>query len=172
MIKSLPAVLIVLILLPSAVRGQFRGEEPRRPSVSEGMYESKPGNMLFGFFNPDNLEMRHSISVNYGMYGDQGMGVSMYTNSLRYRIAEPLTVRADISMMFAPFGSASTMFKNDLSGIFLRRASVDYKASENMHISLQYRNEPYYYYNPYYGSYGRYGVMGSSMFFDDTENGW
>ena len=114
--------------------------------------------------------MRHSVSFSYGMIGDQGLGVSMYTNSLRYRISEPLSVRADISMLFSPFGSATSMFKQDLSGIYLRRASVDYKASENMHISLQFRNEPYY--NPYYGRYSRYGMMGSGLMFHDDHDDW
>jgi hypothetical protein len=168
--KNVSFLLLFVICSAGTASGQFRGEEPRRPSVSEGMYESGQGNMLFGIFNPDNFDMQHSLSFSYGMFGEQGMGVSMYTNSLRYRISEPLSVRADISMMFAPFGSASSMFKNDISGIFLRRASVDYQAGENMRISLQYRNDPYY--NPYYGSYGRYGSMGSGLFFNDTDSDW
>jgi len=161
---------LLLLTLSVVATAQFRGEEPRRPSVAEGVYGAQQGNNILGFFNPDNLDMRHSLSFSYGMMGDQGLGVSMYTNSLRYRISEPLSVRADISMLFSPFGSATSMFKQDLSGIYLRRASIDYKASENMHISLQYRNEPYY--NPYYGSYGRYGMLGSGLFHFDERDEW
>ena len=92
--------------------------------------------------------------------------MSTYTNSMRYQISEPLSVRADVAMMFSPFGSASSMFnKQDLSGIFLRRASVDYRPSKDMHISLQYRNDPYALYNPY----GMRG-LGTGMFFDNWED--
>lgn len=166
------SLIILLILFPAMMTAQFRGEEPQRPSVTEGMTQSSGGSAILGFFHPENLEMRHSLSMSYGMFGDQGIGVSMYTNSLRYRIAEPLSVRADISMMFSPFGSASSMFKNDLSGIFLRRASVDYRPSKNMHISLQYRNIPTSLYNPYYSRSGYASPFGGSLFFNDFQDDW
>lgn len=159
--------LLCLLVFPVLAQAQFRGEEPGLPSAREGVYRSSGDNYILGFFNPDNLEMRHSVSVSYGSYGDQGLGVSMYTNSLRYHISEPLSVRADVAMMFSPFGSASSMFKQDLSGIFLRRASVDYRPSKDMHISLQYRNDPYSLYNPY----GSRGMMsGGGMFFNSWDD--
>ncbi|MDT8322473.1 MAG: hypothetical protein RRA94_00060 [Bacteroidota bacterium] len=158
--KRIIPPLFLLLLFPMLLPAQFRGEEPRRPSVAEGVYQESGGAIL-GFFHPENLQMRHSLSLSYGMMGDQGLGVSMYTNSLRYRISEPLSVRADISMMFSPFGSASQMFKNDISGVFLRRASIDYEPRKDMKISLQYRAYPYGTYNPYDGGYGRYGMYNS-----------
>ncbi|MBE0645962.1 MAG: hypothetical protein IH600_17910 [Bacteroidetes bacterium] len=163
--KYVVVSLLCLFAFPLALHAQFRGEEPGQPSVRDGVYRSSGDNYIFGFFNPDNLEMRHSVSVSYGSYGDQGLGMSMYTNSLRYRISEPLSVRADVAMMFSPFGSASSMFKQDLSGIFLRRASVDYRPSKDMHISLQYRNDPYALYNPS-GVRG----LGSGMFFNSWDD--
>ena len=173
---KIPAFLfLTMLLLPAAANAQYRGEEPRRPSVTEGVYQDQGGGAILGFFHPENLEMRHSLSFSYGMVGDQGLGVSMYTNSLRYRIAEPLTVRADISMMFSPFGSASQTFKNDLSGIFLRRASVDYRPSKDTRISLQFRNYPYgSYYGSMYDRYSWYGMYGGSvgLFRDMDDEDW
>lgn len=166
------AVIVTLLLLPATLLSQFRGEEPRRPSVAEGMTQSSSGSAILGFFHPDNLEMRHSLSFSYGMFGDRGMGVSMYTNSLRYRISEPLSVRADISMLFSPFGSANSMFKNDLSGIFLRRASVDYRPTKDMHISLQYRNMPTSLYDPSYSRYGYGSPLGIGFMRDEFDDGW
>jgi hypothetical protein len=163
------SVFLLFLFVPAVLTAQFRGEEPQRPSVAEGMRQSTASSGILGFFHPENLEMRHSFSVSYGMFGDQGMGVSMYTNSLRYRIAEPLTVRADISMMFSPFGSASSMFKNDLSGIFLQRASIDYVPSKDMRISLQYRNIPSSLYAPYSGRYMYPSLFGGSIFLDDED---
>ncbi len=170
--KSFSIPLFLLLLTPATLFAQFRGEEPRRPPVTDGVYQGSGGNAILGFFHPENLQMRHSLSLSYGMMGDQGLGVSMYTNSLRYRISEPLSVRADISMMFSPFGSASQTFKNDLSGIFLRRASIDYQPSKDMKISLQYRTYPYGTYFPSrsaYGGYGMYQGMGLFPSFEDDE---
>lgn len=164
--KKFTVSLLCVLAIPSIVNAQFRGEEPGPPSVRDAVYRSSGENSILGFFNPENLEMRHSVSVSYGSYGDQGLGMSMYTNSLRYRISEPLSVRADVAMMFSPFGSASSMFKEDLSGIFLRRASVDYRPNKDMHISLQYRNDPYSLYDPY----GHRGISSGSMFFNSWDD--
>ncbi len=158
------SVLFILLALSLTATAQFRGEEPGLPSVRDGVYRNSQNSNILGFINPDNFEMRHSVSVSYGSFGDQSLGVSMYTNSLRYRISEPLSVRADIAMMFSPFGSASAMFKQDLSGIFLRRASVDYRPSKDMRISLQFRNDPYSLYDPYMSR----GLRGG-MFFDSWD---
>ena len=170
-------LLLIAAMLPTFATAQFRGEEPGPPSVRDGVYRNTGSNTILGFFNPDNLEMRHSLSVSYGSVGDQGVGVSMYTNSLRYRISEPLSVRADIAMMFSPFGSMSSRFQQDLSGIFLRRASIDYRPDNNMRISLQYRNDPYALRGPYAGGWsglGGYGPgtsgFGAGMFFDEWDD--
>jgi hypothetical protein len=171
--KQRTVLFFVFLFVPTLLLAQFRGEEPRKPSVAEGVYQDNSSGAILGFFHPENLEMRHTLSFSYGMYGDQGMGVSMYTNSLRYRIAEPLSVRADISMMFSPFGSASQTFKNDLTGIFLRRASIDYQPSKDMHISLQYRTYPYGSYNAAYGGYSRYGMYsGVGLFPSMGDDDW
>lgn len=170
------AILLLAMILPLSAQAQFRGEEPGLPSVREGVYRNNGSNNIFGFFNPDNLEMRHSLAVSYGSYGDQGLGLTMYTNSLRYRISEPLSVRADISMMFSPFGSLGSQMRQDLSGIFLRRASVDYRPTKDMHISLQYRNDPYSLYGRHspYGYDGYRSGFGGGLFFDsfDDEDRW
>jgi hypothetical protein len=175
--KHIFSILLSTIILSMTAQAQFRGEEPSLPSVRDGVYRNSVSNNILGFFNPDNLEMRHSVSVSYGSFGGEGLGMSMYTNSLRYRISEPLSVRADVAMMFSPFGSMASRFQQDLSGIFLRRASVDYRLSKEMQISLQYRNDPYSYYGPYSGSQyggGRYGSggygFGGGMFFDSWDD--
>ncbi|MBR9978182.1 MAG: hypothetical protein KFH87_08850 [Bacteroidetes bacterium] len=157
---------ILVFAISFVAHSQYRGEEPGRPSVSEGVYQSSGNNNILGFFNPDNLDMRHSFSVSYGSIGGEGLGMSMYTNSLRYRISDPLSVRADVAMLFSPFGSHTSGFHQDVSGIFLRRASIDYQPSSDMRISLQFRNEPYSLYNPY----GSRGFGMSSLFFDTWDD--
>jgi hypothetical protein len=144
---------------------QFRGAEPQAPSVSEAMVKPSGGTALFGFFNPDNFKMSHSISMNYMSFGGQGVGMTMYTNSMQYRVSDPLLVSADVSMMFSPFGSAARSFQNDINKIFLNRARIDYMPSKDFHISLQYRNIPMNYASPYSSGYGMYG--GFSRLYDE-----
>ena len=151
---------IVLIALISTLytthsAAQFRGEEPAPPSVAEGFQRQADNGAFLNFLSLDRLEMRHSVSMSYTNIGHQGLGLTMYTNSLTYNIAEPLTVSADVSLMFSPFGTMSQSARDNLSGIYLRRASIDYAPSKDVRISLQYRNTPYNYFSdPFYDSYG------------------
>jgi hypothetical protein len=160
--KHILIIIIAAFCMSSMSQAQFRGQEPRSPSVSNGMTQQQQPSG--GIFDLDRLDMMHSVSVSYGMFGDQGLGMSMYVNSMRYRISEPLSVRADIGMMFSPFGSAANLMRNDISGIFLKRASVDYAPSKDFRLSLQFRNEPYMY--PYSG-WGHGTVFGFDRFRDD-----
>jgi hypothetical protein len=153
---------VLFISSSSLAFAQFRGQEPRTPSVTEGMTQQQGSGT--GFFDLDRLEMRHSVSMTYGMTGDHGLGTSMYVNSLRYRISEPLSVRADVGMMLSTFGSAAGYMRNDLSGIFLKRASVDYAPSKDFRLSLQFRNEPYL---SRYSGWNHGSGFGYDMFDDD-----
>ncbi len=141
-------ILLITTCITTVVSAQFRGEEPVPPSVRDGMQRQSAGSGL-GFLNLDNLDMSHSLSASYMSMGAHSVGMTMYTNSLRYRIFEPLTIRADVSLMFTPFGTISQQARDDMSGIFLRRASIDYRPSKNFQMSLQYNRYPYSYYNPY-----------------------
>jgi hypothetical protein len=161
MVKKL-SLLLVLLCGVTVAQAQFRGQEPRNPSVAEGVMRSDASD--YSLFSLDHLEMRHSVTMSYGMTGDHGLGSSMYVNSMRYRISEPLSVRADVGMMLTTFGSASSFIQNDISRIFLKRASVDYVPSKDIRFSLQYRNEPYL---SRYGGWNHGMGFGYDMFDDD-----
>lgn len=79
------------------------------------------------------------------------MSLASYTNSMFYKIADPLDVRLDLSLMGSPFGANA--YQTDYSKIFISRAELNYKPWENFHIHLQYRQLPinmYGYYMPYH----------------------
>ena len=156
-------ILLFLLLSVHVTSAQFRGMEPRNPSIQDAIVKPS-GNLLFGFIDPDRFLMQHSVSMSYMNLGGQNMGLTMYTNSMRYQISEPLSVRADVSMVFSPFSSYGTAFQREISGIYLNRAQIDYQPSKNFKVSFQYRNLPGY---GYYG-YGGYGnPYSGSMFYDD-----
>jgi hypothetical protein len=161
MIKIL-FVFVLLFFGTEAAQSQFRGQEPRNPSVADGVTRSAVSESPL--FSLDRLEMTHSVTMSYGMSGDHGLGGSMYINSLRYSISKPLSVRADIGMMLTTFGSASSFIQNDISRIFLKRASVDYVPSKDFRLTLQYRNEPYL---SRYGGWNHGTGFGYDLFDED-----
>jgi len=54
-------------------------------------------------------------------------------------------------------------FTNSINGIYLSRAQLNYKLSENSNITLQFRSGPGAYYDPY----GFYSGYHRNSFFDD-----
>ncbi len=152
---------LFVLFIVNVASAQIRGLEPRNPSVQNGVVKAPTGNLLFGLIDPDKFQMNHSVSVQYMNMGGQSVGLSMYTNSMRYQISDPLSIRADVSMVYSPFSSFGNSFQKDISGIYLNRAQIDYQPSNNFRISLQYRNLPSYQYQfgglrGYNGGWGMY----------------
>jgi hypothetical protein len=142
----------LLVWFSSSSVAQFRGSEPKPPSMSDQRQPSSPS--FFGFLSSDDFQMRHSVSMSYLSMGNQSLGVTMYTNSMRYRLADNLFARADVSLAFSPFGSMGAQSKNDFSSIFLNRVSIDYKPFKDVQINLQYRGYPNGYLNSNQGGVG------------------
>ena len=149
--KYLLTILGALLLCAGGLQAQFHGMEPRPPSVSEKVGSSPDQNLLFGFLNTQNFSMSHSISMSYLSMGSSNVGVTMYTNTMRYQIAEPLSLRADVGFMFSPFGSSAGLLKNDVNKIFLERAQLDYRPTKDFSVSVQFRQIPVGAMYPYTG---------------------
>lgn len=157
--------LLLIFFLVHISSAQFRGMEPKNPSIQDGVVKPSSENLMFGFFNPDKFTMNHSVSMSYMSLGGQSVGLTMYTNSMRYQVSEQISARADVSLVYSPFSSLGTTFQKDIAGIYLNRAQVDYQPSKNFRVSLQYRNMPTYGYSPYSGYGGMFGGYG--MYYGD-----
>lgn len=131
----------VLVLSTNAV-AQFKNQPENHPSVSESIIRSDNSGLLFGWFDPSRLTMRHSFSLSYQTFGGRGLSMGVYTNSLMYKFSDPLDLQVDVSLMHSPFNSFGDKMKNDLSGIFLSRAQLNYRPSDNMLFQLQFRQLP------------------------------
>jgi hypothetical protein len=142
-VKMKPLCIFFYLLSSSAVLSQFRGQEPRSPAATEAIQQTSNSGVLFGFVNPENFTMSHSVSMGYSSVGREGLGLSMYTNSLHYQISEPLSVRADVSLVMTPFGSLSSRLGSSFGGIFLRNAEIDYRPSKDFSVRFQFTQDPY-----------------------------
>jgi len=132
---------------------QFKAQLDNERPVSEEITRQQDPAFLFGWFDPSKFSMHHSVSFSYATMGGQGISVGMYTNSMQYQFSDRLNARADISMMYSPFSSYGGPGgrKNDLSGIFLNRAEVNYQPWDNVQFQIQYRQMPFgsLYYSPF-----------------------
>lgn len=146
-------LLFLLIGFSFNAYAQFRDQNVNKPSIHDGIITQQP-DLFLGFFNPDNFTMRHSYNISYSAFGNHGLALGLYTNSMMYKLTENLNIEADVSLMHSPYSTFGQEFQDNLNGIYLSRAQINYKASDNFFITVQYRSIPSMYYSPYgYGLY-------------------
>ncbi len=152
-------LVIIFILFFTHSFGQFKSESERKVDIRGGITNYEPSSFLLGFFNPENFDMKHSVSLSYGNFGNQGMALSVYTNSMSYKFTDNLNVEMNASLVNSPYSTFGDAVTNSINGFHITRAQLNYQPAENFRVVLQYRGGPGAYYSPY-DYYGRYGVNG------------
>jgi len=145
------AVLIVALLLgPShLMRAQFKSDLQKEPAASESLVHPMTSmNSFLGLLNPENFMMRHNFSLSYLSSGGEGLSLASYTNSMFYKISDPLNVRFDLTVQGSPLGQSSP-YQRTLNGLFLSRAELNYRPWENFFIKVEYNRLPAFYYGMY-----------------------
>jgi hypothetical protein len=111
--------------------------------------EGRAGNSVSGFslVNPNRFSMRQSYSVNFssGPIGTSSAG--LYLNTLSYRLADPLTLSADVGFYTPLYGSSSMGFAKGGfqdprlgSSLVFPHVGLEYKPTEHSSISLHLFN--------------------------------
>ena len=140
--KTIVPLLLAVLLVNGIAFAQFKTKMNDEPSVSQSLVRSDDSGLLFGWFDPGKLKMSQSFSLSYQTFGNQGLSLGVYTNSLSYQISNPLSVQMDVSVVHSPYSSLGNDFTKSLSGIYLSRAELNYKPSDNMLFQIQYRQLP------------------------------
>jgi hypothetical protein len=149
MMKIISAILVVLMISVHSGFGQFKSQE-QQPSASQSLIHPATSiNSFLGFLNPDNFMMHHTFGLSYMSSGGQGLSLASYTNSMFYKIADPLNVRFDVTLQGSPFGQYGSARQGDLSKLFLSNVELNYHPSEKLFLKLQYRQMPFGYWNGY-----------------------
>ncbi len=159
--NKIAGLMVLMLVLSSVSYAQFK-EQANQPNVESSLFRSDNGGggLLSGIFNSPGFSMRQSVSMSYMTMGNQGIAIGMYTNSMSYRISNPLTLSADVSVMNSPYSSLGNSFAKSINGIYLTRAELNYHPSKEFQIDVQFDQNPMSrFYNPYYyNPWGWYGV--------------
>lgn len=150
------SAVIVAFAVAGTAFAQLKTRVEEKPKVSESIVRPVGSGSFLGLFTPANFSMRHSYSFSYMLMSGRTLGVGMYTNSMFYKVSDPLNLRLDVSMMHTPFGSNSKQFYNNLKKIFINRAELNYRPSEKLFIQFQFRQLPF---DPYWGYYSPYNSV-------------
>lgn len=183
-------IMLFVLLFCSMTFGQLKADIDKPLDVTSGILRKaqssaadaldKPSiennkNSFLGIFNPANLTMHHSFGLSYtGFGGSDYMALGVYTNNLAYKFNDRLNFIMDASVINSPYNSFGKDFSKALNGIYITRAALNYKISNNANISVEYRMLPMgmgYGYNPYgFSSFGRYSMFnsfGNDYFWDE-----
>ncbi|OGU36906.1 MAG: hypothetical protein A2315_02735 [Ignavibacteria bacterium RIFOXYB2_FULL_35_12] len=142
---------------------QFKESGIPTTNIRDGIVNHSVGS-LFGFLNSDNFTMRHSFNMSYSAFGNQGLALGVYTNSMMLKLAEDMNFQVDASIVQSPYSTFGKDFQNQMSGFYITRAAFNYKPWDDVFISIQYRNLPLSY---HYSDYGFYNNRFYNPFFSD-----
>jgi hypothetical protein len=152
-------LLIIFVLLSVSINAQFKDPVFETEKPKDGIMNNS-SNSLFGFINPDNFSMHHSIGLSYSSFGGYGTSLATYTNSMMYKFSDNMNMQLDASFVTSPYSSLGKDFQNSIQGIYISRAAFNYRPWDDFSISVQYRSIPNYLYDPF----GRYnGLYGNSF---------
>jgi hypothetical protein len=130
---------------------QFRQRSSDEPSAADAFVHPPTSEAWLGFFNPENFTMHQSYSMSYSSFASQGVALGRYTNTMEYKFSDKLDARVAVSLQHSPYSTLDKSVMNSLNGIFLDRAELNYKPTENMFLRISYRQMPAYYgyYSPF-----------------------
>ena len=103
----------------------------------------KPNLKLPSLINPNKISMHHSISFMSGIDSfKNGYYQSSYTNHLKYNFNSKLSMSLDLSMVNLGLTNFQDNFQfqsNSNNTMFVPSFSLNYKPTENMFISFEFR---------------------------------
>lgn len=155
-------LLLFLVIFSSITFAQFKGDESKPLDIQGGILSENPMSSLFSFINPNNFNMSHSFSMSYSSFGNDGMALGVYTNHMSYKFNDQLDFQLDASLVNSPYNSLGDNFTNAVNGVYIDRARLNYRPSEDFNVTLEFSNSPLNYYNSYsrYSSFSRYSRFG------------
>ncbi|HTR81272.1 MAG TPA: hypothetical protein VMM58_06535 [Bacteroidota bacterium] len=143
------AALFLAVSFIQTSNAQFKRSTNEEANVSDSFIRPQTNSDFLGFFNPNNFTMNQSYSMSYATAGGQGLALAAYTNSMLYKFSHQVDARVDITLQHSPYSTFDQRLQNSLSGVFLNRAEVNYRPSDNLLFRISYEKMPYGFYGMY-----------------------
>jgi hypothetical protein len=151
--------LLLIFFCTVSISAQFRDNPDDKIDIRSGITNDSPSSFLLDFFSSNQFNMNHSISMSFNSFGGQSVALGVYTNNMSFTFSDELFLEADVSLVTSPYSSFGSEHSKSLNGIYLSRAQLNYRPSDNMNVIIQYNGGPFNYYSPYnyYSPFGRRG---------------
>jgi len=147
-------VVLIFLMLPGVVFSQYK-TQTEAPNMRDAL--TSPASSIFGLFNPEKFQMRHSFSSAFISGGGNSMMLNSYVNTMDYQFNNLFSLTLNLGVMNSPYNSFTQNSSRQNSAInslnqtrFFGGGELRYKPSEKMQISLGVYSMPNtYYYSPY-----------------------
>ena len=119
--------LVLLLIVPLTVFGQYR-ESNFSPGLRNSFIQpSAPGGFLNGLYDPSRMQMNQSYSMAYSTSGGEGFMQGLYLNNMRYQLSNPLMLDLNLGYMFTPYSS----YDNGINGMNSGKKLIDTSPNPN-----------------------------------------
>jgi hypothetical protein len=154
----------------SLSEAQFKRTPSEEPKVSSSIIAPSTSSDWFRLLSLENLQMRQSYSMSYMTSSGFGLALGRYTNSMFYRISDKVDAQLDLTLQHSPYSTLDQRLQNSLGGLFVDRAQINYRPTDNMLFSISYRQIPWSYFSYYlpYGFYSPYRGLSTGLEFDPS----
>jgi hypothetical protein len=153
---SLTTLVFALLFagLSTSSRAQFRSDAAKPEPALNTLDAMKGGDFFSNLLDPNRFSMHQSVSMSMVSSGFGSYGLSMFTNTFSYKASDNLFLSADVSAVYSPFSSFGKGFQDQMNGLYLTNARLDWKLGESTFMRLEYVGGPQSYgYNPFYNAY-------------------
>ena len=158
--KKILAIFLIFSIAGGAF-AQFKDSGSSIPGIKNGFIRPSTGGLLNGLLNSSRLSMSQSYSMSYSSAGGGGFMQGLYLNNMNYRLSPKMMMGLQLGYLHTPYNSYSGGSNDSMNGDFIGGATLTYKPSKNMSLSLGFSRMPMYY-SPY--GYYPYGNNSGSLF--------
>jgi len=134
---SLNLILAFLLLSFSTCFAQEKSLTQPVQNGSNRTLELKGASLL----DPSRLKMYQSYTFSYFSNSKQSGSFGLYTNTLEYRVSEPLLVRIGLGYLHQPL-SVFRRGSQDLKGVILPNFQLFYQPNENFFLKIDFSSMP------------------------------
>jgi hypothetical protein len=122
---------IVLLMFCASVHAQEK-------SLTQPSLELKGASLL----DPSRFNMYQSYTFSYFSSSRGSETFGLYTNTLEYKISEPLLVRIGLGYLHQPLSVFRDRGSQDLKGVILPNFQLLYQPNENFFLRIDYSSMP------------------------------
>jgi hypothetical protein len=134
--KKIIYLSLILTVLLLSIQSGFAQDK----SVSEPSVKLKG----FSLLDPSRLKMSQSYTFSFFSSGKQSGTFGLYTNTLEYRISQPLLVRVGLAYLHQPL-SMFNRGNQSLNGVLLPNFQLFYQPSKSFQLRIDVSSMPGWY---------------------------